>query len=186
MAHLGDKLAEFFYQELPAADMREATRHVESCAECRLQVQQFEKTHLFLKTAPDVDPPRRVVFSAPSHQARQSWLAWLDWRSVAAASAAAAVLAGVVIRLAPLPPPVTVSMPAAAPVVLQSEKVDYARIVSEVRQSERAWMTRELDKRDKEIQRLQGELAYYENFQRAVMKETMENASSIQLLAARR
>ena len=77
-------------------------------------------------------------------------------------------------------------MPAAAPVIVQNEKIDYERIINEVRRSDRAWLANELDKRDKEIQRLQSELAYYEDFQRAVMKETMENASSIQLLAARR
>ena len=181
MAHLGDKLAEFFYEELPAAEMTEARRHVESCVDCRLQVEQFERTHLALKAVPDFDPPRRVVFSAPEPR---PWFSRLDWRRAAVAGAAAALLAGVVIRLVPVP--VNVSVPAATPAVVQSEKIDYQRIINEVRQSDRAWLADELDKRDKEIQRLQGELAYYENRQRAAMKETMENASSIQLLAARR
>src|SRR5437879_2948424 len=175
MAHLGDKLADFFYEELSATEMSEARRHVESCKDCRLQVEQFERTHLALKAVPDLDPPRRIAFSASEPR---SWFSRLDWRAAAVAGAAAALLAGVVIRLAPVPAPVNVSMPAATPVVVQSEKIDYDRIINEVRQSDRAWLASELEKRDKEIQRLQGELAYYENFQRAVMKETMENASS--------
>src|SRR6266850_2163166 len=105
MAHLGDKLAEFFYEELSAAEMSEARRHVESCTDCRLQVEQFESTHLTLKAVPDLDPPRRIVFSAPEPR---SWFPRLDWRSAALAGAAAALLAGVVIRVAPLPAPVNV------------------------------------------------------------------------------
>ena len=52
-------------------------------------------------------------------------------------------------------------------------------------QADRAWLAEELNKRDAEIQRLQAELTYYENFQRAVMRETLENGSAIQLLAQR-
>src|SRR5437667_7811067 len=63
--------------------------------------------------------------------------------------------------------------------------VDYKRIVNEVHQADRAWLAVELNKRDEEIQRLRGELAYYENFQRTVMRETLENGSAIQLLAQR-
>ena len=153
MAHLGDKLAEFFYQELPAAEMSEARRHVEDCTECRLAVQRFETTHLALRTAPDFDPPRRVVFSAPH---RVPWFSWFDWRS--------AITAGVAAILVTIF--VNVSM-ASRP------------------QTDRAWVATELEKRDNEIQRLRGELAYYENFQRTVMKETLQNGSAIQLLALR-
>jgi anti-sigma factor RsiW len=169
MAHLGDKLAEFFYEELPATELAEARRHVQSCMECRREVEQFERTHLALKAVPDFDPPRHVVLSAPEARPQFAWLRILDWRSAAVAGAVAAVLAGVVIRLVPGPAP-----------------ANYDRIVNEIRQSDRAWLAAELDKRDKEIQRLQGELAYYEDFQRSMMKETVQNASSIQLLAARR
>src|SRR5438309_10361116 len=90
MAHLGDKLADFFYQELPPMEMTEARKHVEACKECRLEVEQLERIHLTLRTFPDLDPPRRIVFSPPE---RRSWLSWLEWRSVAAASALAALVA---------------------------------------------------------------------------------------------
>ena len=65
MAHLNDKLADFFYEELPATEMVEARRHVADCGECRAQVQLFERTHLALKNLPDAELPRRVIFARP-------------------------------------------------------------------------------------------------------------------------
>ena len=85
MAHLGDKLAEYFYQELSSAEMIEARKHVDACKECRLEVERFERIHLALRTAPELDPPRRFVFS-PSE--RRAWFSWLEWRTAATASAA--------------------------------------------------------------------------------------------------
>jgi hypothetical protein len=185
MAHLGEKLAEFFYEELPPVEMTEARRHIEACTECRREVEKFERMHLALKTAPDLDPPRQIVFSMPE---RHSWFSWFDWRSAATASIAAALVAGIVIRFLPAPGPIAVSVPGAAPaapVIAQTEKIDYNRLVDEVREADRAWLAGELRKRDQEIQRLQGELAYYDTFQRTVMKETLQNGSAIQLLAQR-
>jgi len=161
MAHLGDKLAEYFYQELSSAEMIEARKHVDACKECRLEVERFERIHLALRTAPELEPPRRVVFS-PSE--RRSWFSWLEWRTAATASAAAALVAGVVIGFS---------------------HMDNNRVIDEARQSDRAWLVEELNKRDAEIQRLRAELTYYENFQRTVMRETLENGSAIQLLAQR-
>src|SRR2546427_10079450 len=117
---------------LPVKKMGGARGHVESCGDCRFRVEKFERTPLALKAVPDLDPPRRIVFSAPEPR---SWFSRLDWRAAAGAGAAAALLAGVVIRLAPVPAPVNVSMPAVTPVVVQSEKIDYERIINEVRQS---------------------------------------------------
>jgi len=150
MAHLGDKLAEYFYEELSSAEMTEARKHVEACIECRLDLERFERVHLALRTAPELEPPRHVVFSP---RERRSWLSWLEWRTAATAGAAAALVAGILMGFS--------------------------------HQAERAWLAEELNKRDAEIQRLQAELTYYENFQRAVMRETLENGSAIQLLAQR-
>src|SRR5213593_2177087 len=72
-----------------------------------------------------------------------------------------------------------------AGILIGFSHVDHNRIVNEVHQADRAWLAVELNKRDEEIQRLRGELAYYENFQRTVMRETLENGSAIQLLAQR-
>jgi hypothetical protein len=184
MAHLNDKLAEFFYDELPAAEMSEARRHIEQCTECRLQLREFETIHTVLRSAPELDPPRNIIFSEPQ---RKSWFGWLDWRPIAASTAAAAIVAGIVVRLSPVPvpPPPVAVLSSAAPPVVQAEKVDYGRIINNVRQSEREWLAMELQSRDREIQRLRAELAYNDSFQRVVMKETLENGSAIQLLAQR-
>lgn len=184
MAHLKDKLAEFFYEELPAAEMTEARRHIEECAECRLQLQEFERIHIVLRSAPELDPPRNIIFSEPQ---RKSWFGWFDWRPLASSTAAAAIVAGIIVRLSPVPVPPTpvAAVPSGPPPVVQVEKVDYDRIINNVRQSEREWLAAELQSRDREIQRLRAEVVYYDSFQRVVMKETLENGSAIQLLAQR-
>src|SRR5207253_8319878 len=95
MTHLNDRLAEFFYNELSPGEMNDARRHIEQCADCRLHLQQFENIHITLRAAPDWDPPRNIVFSAPH---RRSWVPWFDWRPLAASIAAAAFVAAIVIR----------------------------------------------------------------------------------------
>jgi hypothetical protein len=151
MAHLDDKVAEFYYGELPASEMAGARRHVAECAECRGHVEKFERTHLAVSQSADFDPPRHVIF-APREQ--RSWWSVLDWRVLAPLSTAVAALVIAVL--------VAISM---AP--------------------DREWMANELAKRDREILQLQGQLAYYESYQRAVLTKTYENSSSIQLLAQR-
>jgi hypothetical protein len=184
MAHLGDRLAEFFYGELMPPEMADARRHVAECGECRLQVEQFERTHLALKSLPDEDLPRHIVFAEPE---RRSWFSVFASRFGAPLTAAAALVIAVLalVRPVPVPAPMYVSVPAPVPVSVQSQEIDYDRIARNLREPERAWIASELDKRDKEIQRLRGELVYYEFMQRTVLKETWENASSIQLLAQR-
>jgi soluble lytic murein transglycosylase-like protein len=182
MVHLKDKVADFFYNELSAAEMTDAKRHFEECADCRLQLRQFERMHTVLRSAPDFDPPRNVVFSEPQ---RRAWLRWFDWRPIAVSSAAAALVAGVIVRLSPVPAVPPAQIAAVPSVTVQAEKIDYDRIVDSVRQSDHEWLANELRSRDREIQRLRAEVAYYDTFQRAVMKETLENGSSIQLLAQR-
>jgi hypothetical protein len=189
MAHLNDKLAEFFYEELPASEMVEARRHVRECADCRGQLELFQRTHLALRELPDAELPRRVAFTPPDRQAR-----WgiLDWRFLAPMCAAAAALVLAVIpHFQPVP---TAVMPVAPPpVVVQTQPqttappqaIDYDRIARQVRESDRTWFVQQLEERDREIRQLQGQLAYYESYQRTVMRETLENASNIQLLAQR-
>ncbi len=188
MAHLlKDRLAEFFYGELPLSEMTEARRHVTECAECRGQVEQFERTHLALKASPDLDPPRQIIFAPPAVQPARSIFDWHVWAPLS--TAAAALVISILVAMTPQPAVVSVSAPppAPAPVIVPAQDVtiDYDRIVSEVRRSERAWTAGELEKRDREIRMLRGELAYYESYQRAMRKETLENSSSIQLLAQR-
>jgi anti-sigma factor RsiW len=184
MSHLSNKLAEFVFDELSAPEMAEAKRHVAQCSDCRQQVEQFQRTHAMLRVLPDLDPPRHIIFAPPE---RRSWLHVFDWRLALPVSAAIALIIAALIAVspAPAPAPIIVSVPAPVPPAVQTQNVDYDRIISELRQSERVWLSGELDKRDKEIQRLRGELAYYDYLQRSIRKETWDNASSIQLLAQR-
>ncbi len=130
MAHLKDKLAEFFYSELPAVEMSEARRHVEECTECRLQLQQFERIHVVLRSVPELEPPHNIVLSEPQ---RNPWFAWFDWRPIAASTAAAAIVAGIVVRLSPVPVlPTPVATASIVPPVVQAEKNDYKRIINDV------------------------------------------------------
>src|ERR1051326_7979520 len=97
MAHLEDKLADFFYNELPVTEMNAAKQHIGECADCRLRLRQFETMHIALRNAPDWDPPRNIVFSEPQ---RNGWLSWLDWRPLVTSTAAAALVAGIIVRFA--------------------------------------------------------------------------------------
>src|SRR5215467_9052003 len=114
MAHLEDKLADFFYKELSATEMTEAKRHIGECAECRLRLEQFERMHVVLRSAPDWDPPRSIVFSEPQ---RSAWFSWFDWRPLVASTATAALVAGIMIRLTPAVPQTPVATAAPPPAV---------------------------------------------------------------------
>jgi hypothetical protein len=184
MAHLDDKVADFFYEELSTSEMAGARRHVAECKECREQVERFERTHLALKQSPDLDIPRHIVFAPPT---RRSWWPVFDWRvALPLAASAVALIISVVTALSPVPAPLSVAAPASVPVVVQAQERDYRGIINEARRSDREWFVNELAKRDSQIQQLQGEIAYYESFQRTVIhRETLQNASAIQLLAQR-
>ena len=74
--------------------------------------------------------------------------------------------------------------PAPAPV---APAVDYDRIAAQVRAEQQTWLNTELKKRDaahtRELQQIQGQLVYIDSVQRSMLRDTLENASSIQLLA---
>src|SRR5437867_3434548 len=182
MSHLSDKLTELIFEELSASEMAEAKRHLAQCSDCRQQVEQFQRTHAMLRALPDVDPPRHIIFAPPE---RPAWLGIFDWRAALPVSAAVALILAMFVLFSPNPAPVIVSVPAPAPPTVQVQNVDYDRITREVGQSERVWLAGEVEKRGKEIQRLQGSLDYYEHLQHDVWKVPLENAGSIQLLAQR-
>jgi hypothetical protein len=183
MAHLNERIADYVFKELPAAEMEQARHHLGQCLDCRAQVEQFQTTHALLQTSVDVDPPRKIFFEFEKPRAA-SWI----WRWLAPMSASAAV-AFAVVSFAPRPQPqiierVVQQQPAAA------APMDYQKVIDELRAEDRLWLAGELNKRDeahaKEIQRVRGEIAYLDAYQRAVERETWQNASSIQLLADRR
>ena len=192
MSHLSEKTAEFVLGELSGTEMAEARRHLVGCADCRSEVEQFQRTHAMLKTSPDVEPPRRIIFEADKPSFAWRWLAPLT----AAAAVVLAALVAAPIDMRWQNSQVTIAFgkipqtAAPAPVVVResiAQPIDYEKIIATVRDSQQAWLIHELNRRDAvqthEIQRLNGELAYLENMQRAVLRETMDNASSIQLLA---
>lgn len=179
MRHISDKIAEFVFEELSAAEMLEAQTHLAGCPECRREAEAFQHTHALLRTSQDVEPPRRVMFEA--EKPAFSW-AW-QWLSPAGAAIAASLLTAVLMRPdAPVPvtqpvQPVVVERPAA------SQPVDYDRIIGELRRT----LATELEKRDatqsKEINLVRTQLAYLESLQGAIRRETMQNAMSIAQLA---
>ena len=193
MSHVNDKLAEFFYGELSAAEMAEGRSHLAACPSCQTQLEQFERTHHALKALPDAEPPRHIVFGFEKPRAvAPGWLArWLaPMAASAAVSLAVVMLAPMQMQQQPVPAPVVVQSPVAQiPVVEPAVPIDYDRIIREIRASERAWLVAELNRRDassgRELQRVKAELAYYDDFQRSLQKDTFENATSIQLLARR-
>ena len=192
MPHLSEKIAEFVFAELSSNEIAEAQRHLAACADCRNEVESFKRTHAFLKHSPDVEPPRRIIFEAEKRS--------FAWRWVAPLAAAAAIILAVLIA-APIQvrwqdSQVTIAFreisqnPAPVPDVIRepvAQPVDYEGIIATVRESQQVWLANELKARDvahsHEIQRLNGNVAYLESMQRAMYRDTLDNASSIQLLA---
>ena len=71
--------------------------------------------------------------------------------------------------------------------------MDYELVVARVTSEQQAWLESELESRiqgisaanGREVQRLRAEMAYLSDLQRVGLRDTLVNASSIQLLAAR-
>jgi len=184
MTHLTEKIAEFVCGELSPSEMAEAQRHLAECPACREQVSGFQSTYAMLKSSPDAEPPRRILFEFERPQ-RAAWI----WRWVGPMAASAAVALAVV-TLTPRPQaqqqiverivqqPVSTNA-AAAP---QLQQVDYQQIIDELRA--------DLKKRDaeqtKEFQRVRGQMDYLQAYQLRIEHDTDSNASQLQLLAANR
>jgi hypothetical protein len=205
MSHLEDRLAEFVYEELPASEMEDARRHVGQCPECQARVSDFEKIRHTLEELPDVEIPRRVVFVPSNDSVWSNFLSprWLVPMATAAALVLALVLvgpidvdwqeSGVVIAFGEVvSPPASVPV-ARQPAITEPQTIDYERIVTELEERQQAWLESELVRRvaaidaanRQEIQRVRANLVYLSDLQRAAGRDTMENSSSIQLLAAR-
>jgi anti-sigma factor RsiW len=84
MSHVTEILAEFVFEELSAPEMAEARQHIAACDECKNRVEQFQHTLVLLKAAPEVDPPRNIVFEFDKRPARRFW----QWMPAAVAVAA--------------------------------------------------------------------------------------------------
>jgi hypothetical protein len=188
MNHINDKIADFVFQELSLQEMKAATTHLAECSGCREQVEQFQSIHARLKTSPDLEPPRRVLFEFEKPRV-SSWM----WRWLAPMAASAAVSLAVVNLASPrqTPPQViehVVPQQTAAPAP-SAQPINYQEIVNQLQAADRAWLEDELKKRDavhaKEIQRVRGEVDNLAFYQRIVDRDTQENKRDVQLLAAR-
>jgi hypothetical protein len=82
---------------MTAPEAAEAAAHLRECAVCSQQVHQFSLTHALLKTSPDVEPPRQIVFEAE----KKASAAWWVWRWLAPAGSAVAASIITVLLMAP-------------------------------------------------------------------------------------
>lgn len=205
MSHLEDRLAEFIYEELTVSEMEEAKKHVAQCLECQGRVSEFQRIQSTLETVSDVEVPQRVFFvesRKPSLAKMKLPVRWLAPLAIAAGLVVAIVLtgpihfdkqgSGLTIAFGTLPAPTPLPV-ASQPIVADPVTIDYEQIVATVAAQQQAWLESELTDRiqsiaavnGSEIQRLRGEIAYLFDVQRASLRDTLENTSSIQLLAAR-
>ena len=198
MRHLGEQITDFVFGELSSTEMDEARRHVAECADCRTAVEQFQHTHAMLKTSPDVEPPRRIVFEVEKRPSVFAWR-WLAPIGVAAALVIAILIAAPMqiqwqesqmtitfgkLPAQPLQPPV-----AAVRVPTSVQPIDYERIARDVAGSQQTWLASEFKKRDgaqvKETQRLRDQLVYIEAKQHAIEIRGIDNTATLQFLAQR-
>jgi hypothetical protein len=161
-------------------------------------VELFQRTHSMLKASPDVNPPRNIVFEFEKPGVNRFWK-WVIPMAAAAVLLMGVALTGpihvewndsqliVAFGAPPAPFPSTallVPPQGAVPSVAErvvAEPVDYTRIEKLVAD--------EVAKRDiartKEMQRVQGQLAYLEALQLATERNVMATDSSVQQLAMR-
>ena len=156
MSHVTEKLAEFIFEELPAAEMAEARRHVSECANCRDQVDRFQQTLSLLQATPQLEPPRNIVFEFARPVASRFW----RWFPAATAIAALIVM--------------TVALAGRVHVQWQDSQLTIA-----FGQENPAAPADETAELTAEIQRVKGHLAYLQNRQEAAERDTMAIAARI-------
>jgi len=164
MTHLGERLADFVFGELPANEMEEARRHLAQCGECGGQVREFERTRSLLKTSPDMDPPRQIVFEV---ERRTS-----VWRWLVPVGVAAAVLLAVLI---------------AFPMQVQWNDSQLTIAFGNARTPAATEIngTPEYQRIAQDIRQLQAQLDYLDAQQRDVVKHNYQLASDLQRLSPR-
>ena len=159
MSHLGERIADYVFEELSASEIAEAKRHLAQCSDCCAQVEQFQRTHAMLKASPDVDPPRNIVFEFEKPPVRRLWR-WL----VPAAAAISLFIIAIVL---------------AGNIHVQWRDsqltIAFGRIIRPAETNQAALAM--------EIQRLQGQLAYLEDRQQKIERDNVATASTISLLA---
>jgi hypothetical protein len=141
------------------------------------KVEHFRSTYNMMKSSPDVEPPRRIMFEF--EKPRQA--AWL-WRWLAP-MAASAVVAFAVVTLTPRPqaPPQIVrevqqQLPAPVPA-----PVDYQAVIDQLRSELRA---RDVAQ-SKDIRRVRGEMDEMAETQQQIRRDIIYNQADIQQLASK-
>src|SRR5262245_41828246 len=159
MSHITEKLAEFIFEELPPLEMAEARRHVAECSDCRQQLARFDQTLAVLKAAPDLEPPRNIVFEFDKPAITRMW----RWFPAVAALAAVLLM--------------TIALAGRVHVQWRDSQltIAFGQTIPAVDPNQAALA--------EQIQRLQGHLAYLEDRQQRVESDTIATASQIQLLA---
>ena len=158
--HLNEKLAEYAYEELPAAEMAEARRHVAGCAECGERVKDFERIHHALKAMPDVDLPRRVVIE-PAKAARVRTFLPVRWLAPVGAAVALVLALAVVgpihaewhdsqITIAFGKTPSANVAPAPS-IAVAPQPVDYKRLAEEVRAQNAEYLKEEIARLEQKV-----------------------------------
>jgi len=162
MSHIGERIADYVFEELSASEIVEAKRHLAQCSDCCAQVEQFQRTHAMLKVLPDVDPPRSIVFEFEKPPVSRLWR-WL----VPAAAAISLFIIAIVL---------------AGNIHVQWRDsqltIAFGQIITPAETDQAALAM--------EIQRLQGQLAYLEDRQQKIERDSVATASTISLLAQSR
>lgn len=189
MSHLGERITDYVLGEMTGAEKTAADAHVRSCTECSGKIEEFQRTFAMLRSVPDVDPPRRIVFETEKRRP-ESWL-W-RWLIPAASAATASVLTALVLAPAASSPsvasdsiqPEVTNVADAAPT---SSPTDVQAVISQVQESCAQWLAGDQNRdrdTDLQIQRVCSQLSYWESQQRAASRESFDTARSLQLLVA--
>jgi predicted anti-sigma-YlaC factor YlaD len=160
MSHVTEKLAEFIFEELPAPEMAEATRHLSECPNCREQVDRFQQTLAMLKAAPDLEPPRHTVFEFEQPRLRRLWR-WFP---------AATAVAGLLVMTIALAGRLHVQWHDSQLTVAFGQAIPTAQ-------------TDPAGELATEIQRMKGHLAYLESQQQRVERNTTAIAAALEPIA---
>lgn len=163
MSHITQILAEFVFEELSASEMAEAKMHLNECAGCREEFARFQRTVGLLKATPVLEPPRNVVFEFEKPVSNRFWR-WLP--------------AGVAIAALLL---MTVAL--AGRVHFQWRDSQLTIAFGQSVAPAQADQTAELAA---ELQRVKGYLAYLDNRQQAVERDTVVIAAKIPAARAQR
>ena len=157
MSHITELLPEFLFEELPAAEMGKARMHLAECASCREQLDRFQQTLGMLKAVPDVDPPRDIVFEFEKPAFSRFW----RWFPAAAAVAALLVI--------------TIALAGRVHMQWQDSQltIAFGQPITAVQKDQAAELAADL-------QRVKGYLAFLDNRQQAVERDTIVIKSRMQ------